>query len=196
VTGPGDHDRIGIYLQFDDCENKSAHYYWPREYLSDSLTKSPFDITFAYFVFAKSPATHTAAIRTTPAITTSLSVTGYFYPLVGIIGVFVVSSVYAVWQRTKKSHKELGLETLKIEDVKPKMQIEVLDTTTRKLVKLEVESNHTIGSLVETLVDGLNLAKGEYILEVGARKFGRDEYSLTLEKAGIRTGSRLELRKM
>ena len=86
-------------------------------------------------------------------------------------------------------------EISRVEEVKPKMQINVFDKGSGKLVRLEVEPHHTIGSLIETLVSGLKLQKGEYALVLSGREFGADECSKTLKSVGIRDGAELELVK-
>jgi len=83
----------------------------------------------------------------------------------------------------------------RVKEIQPKMQIKVFDKGSAKVVRLEAEPQHTVGSLIETLVSGLKLPKGEYMLVLGEREFGSYEYSKTLQSVGIRDGAELELVK-
>ena len=75
-----------------------------------------------------------------------------------------------------------------------RMRISVVETTTNQTVKLEVEQNHTVGSVIETVIDGLGLSRDRsYVLTLGEKELGADKHSLTLEAAGIRDGDTLEL---
>jgi len=64
-----------------------------------------------------------------------------------------------------------------------------------KTVTLEVAPDHTIGSLVETIVSTLNLSKGRtYAVEYAGRLISQPEFGKSLAAFGIKEGSALSLR--
>lgn len=74
------------------------------------------------------------------------------------------------------------------------LEIVVLDKSSDKLIKMEVQPKHTIGSIIETIVDKQKLDKNKsYKLTLGNQSFGRTQYLLSLQKAGIKQGDHLFL---
>jgi len=70
----------------------------------------------------------------------------------------------------------------------------VVDVATNKAVRIEVDPNHTVGSVLETVVGGLGLPKDRaYALVSGNKELGPDSYPMTLQAAGIRSGDKLDL---
>jgi hypothetical protein len=74
------------------------------------------------------------------------------------------------------------------------LELMVVDVATNKAVRIEVDQNHTVGSVMETVVGGLGLPKDRaYSLVSGNKELGPDSYPTTLQTAGIRNGDRLDL---
>lgn len=74
------------------------------------------------------------------------------------------------------------------------MEVMVVDVATNKAVRIEVDQNHTVGSVLETVVGGLGLPKDRaYALVSGNKELGPDSYPMTLQAAGIRNGDKLDL---
>jgi len=74
-------------------------------------------------------------------------------------------------------------------------EIVVLDKHSAKLVRMKVQPRHTIGSIIETIVDKQKMDRSErYILGVGNRWFGREQYLVKLQDAGISQGDHLFLK--
>jgi len=74
-------------------------------------------------------------------------------------------------------------------------EIKVLVEDVKKVVRLEVEPHHSVGSLVDALVSGLKVPKGDYVLLLGEREFDASEYSRTLQNVGVKDGDKLKLVK-
>jgi len=105
----------------------------------------------------------------------------------GLVAAIAGVSSFIVFRRKTKPQKVAR-------EVKPKMEIKVLDKDSGKLARLEVQPNHTLGSLVETVVTGLKLPQDfQYTLKLEQREFAEEEFSMTLESAGIKAGDLLEL---
>lgn len=63
-----------------------------------------------------------------------------------------------------------------------------------KLVRLQVDESHTIGQVVEQMIEGLDLPRDKsYNLVLGEQMFGLNRYSLTVRDWGIKDGDRLRL---
>lgn len=74
------------------------------------------------------------------------------------------------------------------------MEIVVLDKQSDKLIRMEVQPKHTIGSIIETIVDKQKLDKSQrYKLTLGNQSFGKEQYLLKLKNAGISQGDHLFL---
>lgn len=74
------------------------------------------------------------------------------------------------------------------------MEIVVLDKQTDKLIEMEVQPKHTIGSIIETIVDKQKLDKSQrYRLTVGNRSFAKEQYLVKVKDAGINQGDHLFL---
>jgi len=74
------------------------------------------------------------------------------------------------------------------------LEIVVLDKLSDKLIRMEVQPKHTIGSIIETIIDKQKLDKNKsYKLTLGNQSFGRNQYLLSLQKAGIKQGDHLFL---
>ena len=122
------------------------------------------------------------------------------YLILGGLGMTIAGLSFFMFFR-RRGVKEEGeakppkkAEISKIGEVKHRMQIKVLDKNSGKLTVLEADSHHTVGSLVETVIIGLKLPESaQYTLKLGEREFTKNEFSTTLEAAGINAGDRLEL---
>jgi len=74
------------------------------------------------------------------------------------------------------------------------LEIVVLDKQSDKFIRMEVQPKHTIGSIIETIVDEQKLDKSKsYKLTLGGQEFRRNQYLLSLQKAGIKQGDHLFL---
>jgi hypothetical protein len=74
------------------------------------------------------------------------------------------------------------------------LEIVILDKQSDKLIRMEVQPKHTIGSIIETIVDKQKMDRSHrYILGVGNRWFGREQYLVKLKDAGIGDGEHLFL---
>lgn len=74
------------------------------------------------------------------------------------------------------------------------MEVMVSDVSTNKSVRIEVAPNHTIGSILETVVNGLGLPRDRaYSLVLGGKELGPDTYVGTLESMGIRDGDQMDI---
>nr|MDO8134482.1 zinc ribbon domain-containing protein [Candidatus Njordarchaeum guaymaensis] len=70
----------------------------------------------------------------------------------------------------------------------------VVEKQSNRLIRMEVQPRHTIGSIIETIVDRQKMDKSRgYKLALGNRSFGREHYLLTVQKAGISHGDHLFL---
>jgi hypothetical protein len=74
------------------------------------------------------------------------------------------------------------------------LEIVVLDKQSDKLIRMEVQPKHTIGSIIETIVDKQKLDKSlRYRLTLGNRSFGKKQYLLKVKDARISHGDHLFL---
>jgi hypothetical protein len=74
------------------------------------------------------------------------------------------------------------------------LEIVVLDKQSDKLIRMEVQPKHTIGAIIETIVDKQRMDKGQrYRLTLGNRLFGKEQYLLKVKDAGINQGDHLFL---
>lgn len=74
------------------------------------------------------------------------------------------------------------------------MKITVLDMTTSKLITLRVKPYHTVGSVINSLIVGLELPRDRsYILVAKGEEYEGERYSTTLENLGIKDGDQLIL---
>jgi len=74
------------------------------------------------------------------------------------------------------------------------LEIVVLDRRSDKLIRMEVQPKHTIGSIIETIVDKQKMDKSQkYRLSLGDRSFGKEQYLLKVRDAGISHGDHLFL---
>jgi hypothetical protein len=74
------------------------------------------------------------------------------------------------------------------------LEIVVLDRKSDKLIRMEVQPKHTIGSIIETIVDKQKMNKSQrYKLSLGAQSFGKEQYLLKVKDAGINQGDHLIL---
>jgi len=74
------------------------------------------------------------------------------------------------------------------------LEIVVLDRQSDKLIRMEVQPRHTIGSIIETIVDKQKLGKNQkYRLALGNQSFGKEQYLLKVKDAGISQGDHLFL---
>ena len=74
------------------------------------------------------------------------------------------------------------------------MEIVVLDKHSDKLIRMEVQPKHTIGSIIETIVDKQKLDRSQrYKLTLGNRAFAREQYLLKVKDAGLTQGDHLFL---
>lgn len=74
------------------------------------------------------------------------------------------------------------------------MEIVILDKQSDKLIRMEVQPKHTIGSIIETIVDKQKMDKSQkYRLTLGNRSFGKENYLLKVQQAGISQGDHLFL---
>jgi len=65
------------------------------------------------------------------------------------------------------------------------MEIKVSVEDTGKLVRLEVNESHTVGEVVEQILEGLDLPRDRaYILTIGNLRYGPDRSSLTVADLG------------
>ena len=117
------------------------------------------------------------------------------YMVLGGLGAAIAGiSFFTVFRRKTKPQKEIGEEISKAEEFKPKMQIKVFVEDSGKVVRLEAQPGHTLGSLIETVVTGLELPQDlQYALKLEQREFAEEEFSMTLESAGVKAGDQLEL---
>ncbi len=76
----------------------------------------------------------------------------------------------------------------------PALEIVVLDKQSNKLFRIDVQPKHTIGSIIETIVDHQKMNKNwTYRLSVGNRSFGKENYLIKLQDAGIGHGDHIFL---
>jgi PKD repeat protein len=152
-----------------------------------------------------------SATKSTTITLASVS-TGYSqYTILGIIGVplFIVAIAYLASRKrqatitTKPQEITLSIKTdqevqaiptpspptLKAEEKKT-FEVKIHVAEVEKLVRLQVESNHTVGSLIESVTDGLNLPKRSYVLNAGEKTLAPSQ---TLQSSGIKEGDKLEL---
>jgi hypothetical protein len=74
------------------------------------------------------------------------------------------------------------------------LQISVIDLSTNRSIRLEVEPHHTLGSVLETVVNGLGLPRNRpYSLVLGGKELGSGDYSRTLAARGVKDGDQFEL---
>jgi len=74
------------------------------------------------------------------------------------------------------------------------MDINVSVEDAGKLVRLQLDESHTVGQVVEQMIEGLDLPRDKsYNLVLGEQIFGLDKYSLTVRDLGIKDGDRLRL---
>jgi len=74
------------------------------------------------------------------------------------------------------------------------VEIKISVDDVRKHVRLEVDRSHTVGEVVEQIIEGLDLPRDRsYSLVLGKRVFGPDRYSLTIGDLGVKDGGRLKL---
>lgn len=74
------------------------------------------------------------------------------------------------------------------------MEIVVLDKQSDKLIRMEVQPKHTIGSIIETIVDKQKLDRSQrYRLTLGNQSFGKEQYLLKVKDAGLTQGDHLFL---
>jgi len=74
------------------------------------------------------------------------------------------------------------------------LEIVVLDRQSDKLIRMEVQPKHTIGSIIETIVDKQKMDKSQrYKLTVGNQSFGKEDYLLKVKDAKINQGDHLLL---
>lgn len=74
------------------------------------------------------------------------------------------------------------------------MEIVILDRQSDKLIRMEVHPKHTIGSIIETIVDRQKLEKNrKYRLSLGNQSFGKEDYLLKVKDTVIRHADHLFL---
>jgi len=74
------------------------------------------------------------------------------------------------------------------------LKIVVPDKLLDMLIRMEVQPKHITGSIIETIVDKQKLDKGKSCkLRLGNKEFGKTQYLLSLQKAGIKQGDHLFL---
>jgi len=74
------------------------------------------------------------------------------------------------------------------------LEIVVLDKQSDKLIRMDVLPEHTIGSIIETIVDKRKLDKSQmYKLTLGDWSFGKEQYLLKVKDVGISHGDHLFL---
>jgi len=73
-------------------------------------------------------------------------------------------------------------------------EVTVIDETTNKIVTLTVNPHHTVGSLLDTLIEGLELPKEKtYTLVFDGKPLDEISYNMTLQSCGIKQGEKLIL---
>jgi len=74
------------------------------------------------------------------------------------------------------------------------LEIVILDKKSDKLIRVEVQPKHTIGSIIETIVDKQKLDRSQrYRLTLANQSFGKEQYLLKVKDAGIIQGDHLFL---
>ena len=84
--------------------------------------------------------------------------------------------------------------TKEVEPSSMKLSDRPADKKSDKLIRMEVQPKHTIGSIIETIVDKQKLDKSQrYKLTLGNQSFGKEQYLLKLKDARISHGDHLFL---
>jgi zinc-ribbon domain len=74
------------------------------------------------------------------------------------------------------------------------LEIVILDKQSDKLIRMEVQPKHTIGSIIETIVDKQKMDRSQrYRLTLGNQSFAKEQYLLKVKDAGINQGDHLFL---
>jgi len=74
------------------------------------------------------------------------------------------------------------------------MEVMVSDVSTNKSVRVEIAPNHTVGSILETVVNGLGLPRDRaYSLVLGGKELGPETYANTVQSMAIRDGDQMDL---
>ncbi len=105
------------------------------------------------------------------------------YAIIGLATAVMATSVYFAMRKRRVVQPTAISQAIEIAIDVPEVG---------KTLMLDAEPNHTIKSIVEAVVEGLDLPKdGQYTLMLGQTKFGAEIQSITVKEAGIKHGDRL-----